>query len=72
MRIIMILLGIIGTFVLVVGITTWVGVINNEGVVDTFISLTFGIAFTIMGGVILLIDLIILLIYLNRKKKKSL
>jgi len=72
MRLVMVLLAILGTFLLVIGITTWVGVINNEGVVDAFLKLSFGIAFTILGGIVMLFDLFLLFIFLKRGKKKSL
>lgn len=72
MKILMSLLAILGLFVLMIGISTWIGVNNSETVVSAFFGLTFGITLTIGGSIILVFDLILLLIYLTRRNKKSL
>ncbi|MFA5693265.1 MAG: hypothetical protein WC907_06560 [Acholeplasmataceae bacterium] len=60
-----------GLLILIPGITGWINAVNNEGAVSIFLGLTFSITITIIGGTIILIDLIIFLIYFLAKKKKS-
>lgn len=72
MKIIMTLLLIFGLFVLGSGISTWISAINSEEVAGVFFGITFAYVFMILGGVILLFDLILLIIYLLRRKEKPL
>ena len=62
---------VVGLLILIPGITGWINAVNSEGAVSIFLGLTFSIAITIIGGTIILIDLIIFLIYFLAKKKKS-
>lgn len=71
MRVLMLLLGLLGIFLLASGISGWVNALSSGEVVGGFFGLIFGISFTIVGGVILVVDLIILLLYLRNQKKKE-
>lgn len=71
MRILIGLLLVLGLFFLIPGISAWVSAPNNDGIIGSFVGLSFGISFTIIGGSILLLDLIIFTIYRVRKRKKG-
>lgn len=71
MRILIGLLLVLGLFFLIPGISAWVNAPSSGEFVGAFMGLTFGISFTIIGGSIILIDLIIFTIYMIRKRKKS-
>lgn len=71
MRILISLLLVLGLFFLIPGISAWVSAPNNDGIIGSFVGLSFGISFTIIGGSILLLDLIIFTIYMVRKRKKG-
>jgi len=71
MRILIGLLLVLGLFFLIPGISAWVSAPNNDGIIGSFVGLSFGISFTIIGGSILLLDLIIFTIYMVRKRKKK-
>lgn len=71
MRILIGLLLVLGLFFLIPGISAWVSAPNNDGIIGSFVGLSFGISFTIIGGSILLLDLIIFTIYMVRKRKKE-
>jgi len=73
MRILIGLLLVLGLFFLIPGISAWVSAPNNDGIIGSFVGLSFGISFTIIGGSILLLDLIILQsIWLGNGKKETL
>ena len=71
MRILIGLLLVLGLFFLIPGISAWVSAPNNDGIIGSFVGLSFGISFTIIGESILLLDLIIFTIYMVRKRKKG-
>lgn len=71
MRILMVLLLILGLFFLITGIITWVNSVNSNEALGVLVGLSMGISFTIVGGSILFLDLLILIFYLYRKRKKT-
>ncbi len=71
MRVLMTIFAIIGTLLLASGISSWIKAFGNSDIVSGFFGLTFGITFTIVGGIILVVDLFLLFFYLRRKKKNQ-
>lgn len=69
MRVLIVILGIIGTYLLVAGISGWIKALNSGDVVSGFLGLTFSMTFAIIGGVVLLLDILLLVFYLVKKKK---
>lgn len=60
---------VISIVALAVGIMTWMNATSDQNAVGTFFGLLFGMAITILGGVLLLIDIILIIIYKRRAKK---
>lgn len=65
-----ILLFIVSVVLLAIGITTWVNSLNDPNIAGTFFGMLFGIVFAVLGGVALILDLILLVIF-KRKRKVS-
>lgn len=71
MKIIMILLAFLGLLILYIGISTYVQGINNPNQIGIIPGMLFGGAFIVLGGIVLAFDLILLIIFLIRKRRKT-
>lgn len=69
MRTFMVILAIIGVFTLGVGISSYYNALTGGEAVGGFFGLIFGVTFMILGGVILLADIIFFIMY--RKRRRS-
>jgi len=70
-KIIMILLAFLGLLILYIGISTYVQGINNPNHIGIIPGMLFGGAFIVLGGIVLAFDLILLIIFLIRKRRKT-
>lgn len=65
----MIILSVIGGFLLIFGIAWYFNILNGPEDIGQAAGLIFTMAIIIAGGFILLADLIVFLLYLNKKNK---
>lgn len=67
--IIMIVLAVLGALTLGIGIVAYVNAVNSGEVLGTFFGMLFSFVPIIIGGVILLVDLVILVVFLSKRRK---
>lgn len=61
---------LIGAALVTFGTIGYVEALGNEELIGTFFGMLFTMGIIVLGGVVLLVDLVIFLIYISRKKSK--